>query len=310
MQSSTIKTYISAAIIIFGFGGIFGLSNFLEKNRPELPEAYIDEDLSLQGEKLKGWSLGFEGLIADWYWVRSLQYVGNKISKSEEETINLENLQSLNPRLLYPLLDNATTLDPQFMVAYSYGAVVLPAINPEEAIKIAEKGIQNNPDQWRLYQHLGYIYWRLKDYPKAAETYEKGSKIKDAPRFMKSMAARMNGQGGSRDTAREMYQQIYEEAEEDNVKENAKLRLLQLDSIDEREAIRSVLSKFQEKNGRCINNWPEILPLLKGVKIAGGKDFRVDRSGNLVDPSDAPYLLDQEKCLARLDAQKTKIPLN
>jgi hypothetical protein len=57
---------------------VFGLSRFVEANRPALPENYADEDLALQGARLKGYALGFEGLIADWYWMKSLQYIGDK----------------------------------------------------------------------------------------------------------------------------------------------------------------------------------------------------------------------------------------
>lgn len=309
MKKNSYKTLILIGIILFGFVAIFGLSNFLKSNNPEISEDYADADLSLQGKRLKGYLLGAEGLVADWYWMRSLQYIGNKIQNSKEEVINIEDLTSLNPRLLKPYLDNATALDPQFMTAYSYGAVVLPAIDSNEAIKFIEKGIENNPDDWRLYQHLGFIYWRNKNYSKAAETYEKGSKIKGAPPFFKAMQAKMKDKGGSRETARQIYQQMFDEAKDSYTKEAAKLRLLELDSQDEQEAVNKVLYEFKNKKERCVNNLQEILPLLRNVKLPREKDFRVDEKNNLVDPTGIPYLLDKEKCKIRLNPKKTKIPL-
>ncbi len=308
MKSDSIKTYIAVAVIIFGFAAIFGLSNFLENNRPPMPENYIDEDLSLQGEKLKGYSFGFEGLLADWYWMRSLQYIGDKVINSTEETVNLDDLRPLNPKLLYPLLYNATTLDPKFTEVYAYGAVVLPAINPTQAIEFIKKGIADNPDDWRLYQHLGYIYWKLNKYKEAAEVYQKGSQIKDAPPFMKLMAAKMKTDAGSRETARQIYRQMLDESQDTQTKENAKLRLLQLDSLDEIEAIQKALTQFKQQNGRCANNWQEIFPLLQNIKLPNNKDFRVDDKGNIVDPTDAPYLIDKESCRVKLDLEKTKLP--
>jgi tetratricopeptide (TPR) repeat protein len=302
MKNNPKQMIISLALVALGFGLIFVLSNFLEKSRPPLPENYEDQDLALQGAKLKNYSLGFNGLMADWYWMQSLQYIGNKLIKSKDEEINLENLRPLNPRLLYPLLDNATTLDPNFMAAYSYGAVVLPAIDPQQAIKIAEKGIANNPMNWRLYQHLGYIYWRLKNYEKAAEVYGKGAQISDAPTFMKMMAAQMKSAGGSRQTARVMYEQMFREAEDSQTKEIAELRLMQLDSLEEREIIRAALQEFKAKQGRCVNNWIEIFPMLKSSKL------KVDKANNLVDPSGIPYLLDKQNCEVNLDRQNSKIP--
>lgn len=308
MKSNSTKTFIAIAVIIFGFAAVFVLSNFLEKAKPALPEDYVDRDLALQGAKLKGFLFGLEGLAADWYWMQSLQYIGDKVVNSNEN-INLENLNSLNPRQLYAYLNTATDLDPNFMAVYSYGAVVLPAIDANQAIKIAEKGIAANPNEWMLYQQLGYIYWRLGNYEKAAEVYTQGSQIAGAPTFMKMMSAKMKLEGGSRDTSREIYRQMFEESDDKQVKENAGIRLLELDSLDERDAIRATLQNFKQKSGRCANNFQEILPLLINVKLPTGKDFRVDSSKNLIDPTGAPYVLNKEICDVELDKVNTKIPM-
>ena len=253
MNDNLKQAIISTVLIIFGFGVVFVLSGFLEKNRPPLPENYEDEDLGLQGARLKGYALGFEGLLADWYWMRSLQYIGDKILKSDRE-ISMDNMRELNPRLLYPYLENASTLDPKFLSVYEYGAIVLPAIDNEQAIKLTQKGIEHNPNKWRLYHYLGYIHWRSGDYEKAAEIYERGSQISDAPAFMRLMAAKMKSEGGSREVAREIYRQMLEQATDEQTRENAALRLLELDSMDERDLLREALRNFQSKNNRCATN--------------------------------------------------------
>ncbi len=309
MKNNSAKLIISVVFVVIGFGLVFLLSNFINNSRPPLPENFEDQDLLLQGSKIKGFTLGFNGLMADWYWMQALQYIGDKVTNSKDANINLENLRPLNPRLLYPLLDNATSLDPQFLTAYSYGAIVLPAIDSQLAIKIAEKGITNNPNEWRLYQHLGYIYWRLKDFDKASESYQKGSQIEGSPSFMRMMAAQMKTQGGSRQTARIMYQQMLSEAQDSQTKEVATMKLMQIDSLDEREAIQNVLNSFRNQQNRCINNWAEIFPMLKNIKLLNDRDFSIDKSNNLVDPSGIPYLLIKDKCEITLDIKSSKIPL-
>jgi tetratricopeptide (TPR) repeat protein len=305
MKPNPAKILAPVAIIVFGFAAIFALSRFIEANRPPLPAGFEDSDLAYQGAKLKNYSLGFNGLLADLYWMQALQYIGNKALNSKEK-VDIENLRPLNPRLLYPLLDNATDLDPQFTTVYSYGAIVLPAIDSEQAIKFTEKGIRDNPEEWRLYQHLGFIYWKIGDYEKASEAYGKGAKIQNAPAWLQLMSARLKAEGGSRSTSREIYRQMLAEAENAEVKENAASRLLELDSMDERDAIRSALANFKAKNNRCANNWRELLPLLQTVKLPGGKGFRVDNASNPVDPSGAPYALDKENCDVKTDSEKTK----
>lgn len=301
-------TLLPIVLIIAGLGASAGLSNYAEKVRPALPDDYIDSDLQVQGKRLKGFVFGMDGLVADWYFVRSLQYIGYKLVKNEGE-INLDDLRDLNPRLLYPLLDSATDLDPHYMIAYSYGAIVLPAIDPEKAIAIAKKGIANNPTQWRLYQYLGYVYWRLKQYDAAAATFEQGAKVEGAPPFMKLMAAAMQNAGGSRATARTIYTQMLEGSDDDAVRSTAEKNLLELDSLDERDAINAALAAFQQRAGRCAQSFAEIQPILTAVDLPDGREFRVDARGRIVDPTDAPYLLDHATCKVKLDAERTRLPV-
>ena len=300
---------LPAAIMVAGFFAVFGLSGYLDSVRPPLPESYEDSDLSMNGSKLKGFALGCESLMADWYWMRSLQYIGGKIVRTKSENVNMDDLRSLNPRLLYPYLDNATDLDPHFIAAYSYGAVVLPAIDPEKAIAITNKGIANNPNEWRLYQHLGYIYWKLGQYEKAAESYNNGAQVPGAAPFMALMAGSMKTEGGSRGTARQIFRQMLDGTDDPAVRITAQRRLQELDSLDEREAIDKALDEFKTKAGRCAGSFGEILPMLMKVQFPENHEFRVDRSGQLVDPTDAPYLLDKENCRVKVDAEHTRLPL-
>ena len=299
---------LTLTVAIVGFAAIFFLSSYIEKHRISLPASYEDNDLSFQGKRLKGFALGAEGLLADGYWMQSLQYIGNKMVHADSEVIDLGDLRSLNPRLLFPLLDNATDLDPKFMAAYSYGATVLPAVDASQAIKLTEKGIANNPGQWRLYQYLGYIYWQSKDYEKAAETYEKGSHIEGSPIFFKQLMALMKTQGGDRNTARKIFSQTLNEAPDQSTKYNAGLRLQELDALDEMDAIDAALDKARSATGACPQRLSEVIPRLRTVSLPSGKDFSVDAAGELVDPTGAPYLLDRQSCKATLDPGKTKLP--
>jgi S-(hydroxymethyl)glutathione dehydrogenase/alcohol dehydrogenase len=53
--------------------------------RPPADPNVVDESLYLDGKTARRMSLGFNGLAADWYWMRSLQYVGRKIINHPED---------------------------------------------------------------------------------------------------------------------------------------------------------------------------------------------------------------------------------
>lgn len=283
------KTLSLGSVIVIGMIATVALARVVDARRPQLDLAVADERLYLSPKTARRMSLGFNGLAADWYWMRSLQYVGNKILNAPEQ-VALDDLSQLNLKLLAPLLDNATTLDPEFMDPYEYAAVVLPAVDVQEAIRITRKGIEANPNAWRLYQHLGFIYWQQQDYAQAAEVYGRGGQLPGAPYWFQAMKARMSAEGGSRATAREIYTQMFEQTADASIKDMAHRRLLQLDSWDERDALRKVLSAFQTRTGRCPANWREVEQTLRAIRAP------LDASGAPLDPTGAPYVLQSAKC--------------
>ena len=303
------KVLMLICVLVVGFGGIFALSKRLETVKPKPDETRADDDLYFSASELAAAGHDFRGLIADWYWINSLQYLGGKIL-ANNQTADINDLKPLNPRLLYPMLDTATTLDPKFITVYTYGATVLPAIDNALAVKLLEKGIAANPNEWRLYNNLGYIYWQMKDYPKAAETYGAGAEKNDAPAWMKQMSAKMMTEGASRDFARNVYRQMLETAADEQTKTFAELRYLQVESLDELDQINGALNDFKNQNRRCPNNFREVIPILQKAKVPSGKSLKINDSGNLVDPSGVPYRLETVSCAAQIDRDISKIPVN
>ncbi|MFZ3232262.1 MAG: hypothetical protein WA194_01795 [Patescibacteria group bacterium] len=61
---------------------------------------------------------GFDNVIADFYWLSAIQYVGENAVSSEYK------------RFLYEMLSLVTDLNPAFTTPYEVGLLLLPDINP------------------------------------------------------------------------------------------------------------------------------------------------------------------------------------
>jgi hypothetical protein len=176
-----------------------------------------EESLYLtSGEALKHASLGFDGLAADLYWIRAIQYFGGKL---EQQRATMETIDLREMPLLEPLLEMTVELDPHHIAAYRFGAFFLYGIDPQKAASFAQQGIRNNPGDWRLYQDLGFIYWRMGRYREASDEYLNGSGIVGAPVWMKAMAAKMLENGGDRETAKEMFRRLCEGSDDRFIKQ-------------------------------------------------------------------------------------------
>ena len=164
--------------------------------------ATLEEVLYISSpQALKRLSLGYDGLLADIYWTRAVQYFGYQ-----------HHAAATDFSLLAPLLEITTELDPKLLPAYQFGANFLApkppngAGMPQAALSLMNYGIEHNPDQWRLYYNLGFLYYtEFKDYAQAADAFTRGAKVPVTNEFMPILAARMAQHAGEFDTARMLW---------------------------------------------------------------------------------------------------------
>lgn len=194
---------------------------------------------------LRRLSLGYTGLLADIYWTRAVQYFGAQHHQGSGDF-----------RLLAPLLQVTVELDPEMMPPYEFGANFLGpqppngAGLPGDALLLLKYGIAHNPDQWRLYYNLGFLYFtEFKDYKKAADAFARGAQLPITNGFMPILAARMAQQGGEFETARILWYSTYQSTKEDAIRQNAveHLRALQVD--EEVTQLEGLAAKFHEQTG-------------------------------------------------------------
>jgi hypothetical protein len=246
------------------------------------------EELVLRSDALwKKLSLGYDPLLADIYWTRAVQYYGERVG-----------VPGANFDLLWPLLDITTTLDPKLMVAYRFGSIFLSepdlagAGRTDLAIELVKRGIAANPGEWRLDTDLGFLYyWRLKDYPRAAAAYLEGSKNPQAPVEVKMMAARIAAKGGSIDTSRIIWSELYESTKDPNIRKNAMKQLQALKAQEDEMQLDELSAQYRERFGR----FPSSTRDLKNTGMVNGIP---------VDPAGYPYAIGPDG-KSRLDARTT-----
>jgi hypothetical protein len=243
------------------------------------------ELLLRSGAAVRRMSLGYDSLAADIYWTRAVQYYGGRAGVS-----------GANFQELFPLLDIATALDPKLIVAYRFGAIFLSeppaqgAGRTDLAIELVKHGMAENPANWYLPSDLGFLYyWRLKDYPAAAQAYLEGSKIPDAPSWMRIMAALVAQRGGSIETSRMIWTQIYNSTQDKNVRDRALKTLRGLRALEDEQTLDGLAQQYKNR----FRHFP--------ASSADLRDAGLIR-GNPVDPQGYPYVFGPDG-RSRLDPQ-------
>ena len=166
-------------------------SNLGLEKRVEIRRATGDIGSLPDGATLRVLSLGFDRLVADLFWLRTVYYVGDEHSHAAG----------------YPavnrLADLVTDIDPEFRTVYVVmsGAIGGLKGDPDGAIALLEKGIQHI-DYWRLHFLLGFNYFieRL-DYGRAAEQIRLAATKEGGPPYLPLLSARLYAQAGDPETA-------------------------------------------------------------------------------------------------------------
>jgi hypothetical protein len=275
--------------VLVGFIVVVPTVQWLDAHRPVFKP---DKDAApvLTPATARRLSLGFNGLLADWYWLHALQYIGRKIEEQapgqrlDQAAPQLHRIHAVDPVVLTRRFELITALDPRFIAAYEFAAVVLPAVDAPAAIALAERGVAANPTEWYLHQQLAYIHWQRGDYPRAAEAFRRGARMASKP-WMEQMATVMEARGGERAVAQQMYGRMYEETKDEQVKQWAAGRLAELRNTEELDALTRLLTAAFARMGRCPWGWTEVAG---DVRRAG---FRTDARGAPLSRSGTPYVM-------------------
>jgi hypothetical protein len=288
MKTGKISGWLAGALLVVGFAGVWRLQKKIDTGRDTIR---IEQDeLAFRSPNLvKKLSLEYAPFMGAIYWTRAVQYFGEK-----------HRLHQASLELLWPLLDIATTLDPQLLPAYRFGSTFLSDSpprgegRPDLAVKLLERGIQANPTQWRLYQDLGNVYYfDAKDYPKASAAFAEGSKNPDAKVWMKVMAARIAAEGESPETSYFLWSELYQTSTDPAVKKNAAehLKLMRVE-LDLKE-INRLADEFEKQTGRRATLMGELAQagLLKGIpRDPDGYPYVLGKGGKAELNLDSPML--------------------
>ncbi|HMD08594.1 MAG TPA: hypothetical protein VKH63_13730 [Candidatus Acidoferrum sp.] len=285
MSAQNSKNWLLLILLSVGFAGVWQLQQRIDSQRAALHQER-DELVLRSGKLLKAMSLEYAPLMADIYWTRVVQYYGDKRDRHDP-----------NFELLWPLLEVTTTLDPNLLVAYRFGSTFLSepsprgAGQPELGIELLERGIKANPEYWRFYEDLGFIYYfELKDYARASAAFSEGSRNPDAQIWMKVMAAKIAAEGESLQTSVFLWNEVYQSTKDPQVKENALTHLQLLRVEQDCKQLDALADEFQKRTGRRPSRLVEL--------VQAGLLPRVP-----VDPAGYPYVFGPDgKAALNLDS--------
>ena len=238
-------------------------------------------------------ALSFDALAADVYWIRAIQHYGRDY-KNRSQANRFE--------LLQPLLDVTTTLDPHFLIAYRFGAVFLAAHPPEGpgrpdlAIALLQKGLAANPARWQLAYDIAFTHYLYTgDYREAADWFGRAAAMPRAPSWLAPLAATTLAQGGNRQGARRMLQEL-RESQEYYLRRTADRILMQIDALDRVDVLQRLVEAYRGRQGRFPASWADMVSARALPRVP-------------VDPLNVPFALDPATGRVSLSPESQLLPL-
>jgi len=270
---------ILLAIVIGGLLSLYPLRQSIDKQLGST-QAQREELMFLPSEaKFAHLAGDYSGLLAGIYWTRAVQYYGrHRLARAKEFS------------LLGTLLDITTGLDPHLLIAYRFGSLFLAgkppegAGDPQRAIYLLERGIVANPDYWRLWEDLGFIYyWDMKDYAHAARAFQTGSEQPGALPWMRVLAASVAAQGGEFQTSRILWTEIARTAGNDSIRRSAELHLAALDSQEALKKLDAMLARYKQEQSHEAHSMQDLVVAgyLRGIPLDPlGEPFVIGPDGH------------------------------
>jgi tetratricopeptide (TPR) repeat protein len=178
------------------------------------------ENLLPSSAAAKACALGYDQLLADWYWLVFVQYIGDGAARGRDHYAAAD-------KYLQLIVD----LDPGFIKAYWFASFIIGSERqqPDLAAKFIDRGIQANPDNWYLPFIAGinqYLYAR--NDTAAAKYYKMAAKFLDAPTWLSRQSAILEARIPASIKEINIWDSIYGSSRDEIVREKARGHLISL----------------------------------------------------------------------------------
>ncbi len=193
-------------------------------------------------------------LVADYFWIQTIQAVGK--ARSSEEYLDV-----------YYYADLVTDLDPTFMTIYAFAGAAIPVnlgretwVNTAESTRILEKGVRfaSNDVYLRILLAYNYSYFH-KEYHRAAAILERTAKMPGAPSYLGALATRLYAQSGDIDAGMALAQTLYEGAKDPQTQNTFEQRIKQLELERALRQVDSAIELYSQRKGRPPTKMEELL---------------------------------------------------
>ena len=204
------------------------------------------------GQYLDVASLGFQTALADTLYLWSIQYYGHH--RSEE-----------GRRYLWRIFDVITDLDPRYQDAYLTGALIMAVDmgDADLAIRLLDKGAEENPDDWIYLMEAGHYAWiALDDYQRAADYFDRALRLPGTPPLLRRVRAGMAELSGDRRAALALWVDVHGGAVangDEQIEAAAWQHVYDLKIEVDLEDLHSAIGRFRRERGRP----PRVLDALR-----------------------------------------------
>ncbi len=233
------RTELALVLLLVGLGAGVHASNRAVAGMAETVAPSGDVGPLPDGRALRVASLGFERLIADLFWLRTVYYVGDERSAAAG----------------YPaanrLADLVTDIDPGFDTVYVVMSSAIGGLkgDADGAIRLLEKGLRH-VDYWKLHFLLGFSYFMEKqDYRRAAEQMRLAAE-KGGPPYLPLLSARLYAKAGDPETAIGFIRARLAETEDPEMRRALEKRYWDLWIRRDLERIDAAIQSYREREGR------------------------------------------------------------
>jgi hypothetical protein len=206
------------------------------------------------GRVMRSVSFGQRLLLADVYWLKAVQYVG-------------ETVIAKVPRweALYPLAEIVTDLDPRFGYAYQVAGSNLAGLAHRhgEAQRILDKGMRNLPDRWWLpFVSATNKFLYEHKYGEAAEYARRAAEVGKRP-YLALLAANLSALANTDDeykAAIAFLEQMLAETDTPELKDQMSARRTRIRTFQALASLERAIDTHQARTGRLPARLADLVP--------------------------------------------------